>query len=79
MTRKTICSLQSVRINEDMGMLTKQEKIIVKKVLAGFTYPEIATELSISINTLKTHMKNIFNKYGISSKLELYKKLNSSA
>lgn len=67
-----------VRIDENMKLLTSQEKKIVRKVLEGHPYPEIATILNISINTLKTHMKNIFNKYNVNSKIELYNKLNNN-
>ena len=66
-----------VRVDEDFSLLTEQEKRITKKVLAGNTYVEIAEILNISINTLKTHMKNIFNKYNVNSKIELYNKLNT--
>jgi len=66
-----------VRVDEDFTLLTEQEKRITKKVLAGNSYVEIAEMLSISINTLKTHMKNIFNKYNVRSKIELYNKLNT--
>ena len=66
-----------VRIDEDMKLLTSQEKKIVRKVLEGTSYPEIAVILSISINTLKTHMKHIFYKYNVNSKIELYNKLNA--
>jgi len=67
-----------VRVDENFSLLTKQEKRITKKVLAGKTYVEIAEILNISINTLKTHMKNIFNKYDVRSKIELYNKLNAN-
>ena len=66
-----------VRIDEDMKLLTSQEKKIVRKVLEGMSYPDVAAMLGISINTLKTHMKNIFNKYNVNSKIELYNKLNA--
>ena len=66
-----------VRVDEDLSLLTDQEKRITKKVLAGKSYVEIAEILNISINTLKTHMKNIFNKYNVNSKIELYNKLNT--
>jgi len=68
-----------VRVDEDYALLTEQEKRIAKQVLAGKAYPEIAKMLNISINTLKTHMKNIFNKYNVNSKIELYNKLNTHA
>ena len=66
-----------VRIDEDMKLLTPQEKKIVRKVLEGLSYPDVATILDISVNTLKTHMKNIFYKYNVNSKIELYNKLNA--
>ncbi len=66
-----------IRIDEDMGLLTAQEKKIVRKVLEGSSYPDVAEILGISINTLKTHMKNIFNKYNVNSKIELFNKFNA--
>ncbi len=65
-----------IRIDENMSVLTHKEKQIVKKVLVGLPYPEIANLSNISINTLKTHMKNIFSKYGVSSKIELFNKFH---
>lgn len=66
-----------VRIDEEMKLLTCQEKKIVRKVLEGMSYPDVAAQLCISNNTIKTHMKNIFNKYNVNSKIELYNKLNA--
>ena len=63
-------------IDNNLSLLTEQEKRITKKVLTGVSYNEIAKMLNISINTLKTHMKNIFNKYNVNSKIELYNKIN---
>jgi DNA-binding CsgD family transcriptional regulator len=65
-----------IRIDENMGALTDKEKQVVKKVLAGLSYADIAVLLNISINTLKSHMKNIFNKYGVTSKIELFNKFH---
>lgn len=64
-----------IRVDEDLKLLTEQEKRIVKKVLDGKSYPEIAEISNLSINTIKTHMKNIFSKYQVNSKIELYTKL----
>lgn len=65
-----------VRVDENMEMLTPQERRIVKIVLRGISYVEAAKLLNISINTLKTHMKNIFNKCNVSSKVELSNKFH---
>jgi len=59
------------QVDTDMSRLTDKEKEIVHRVIKGMSYQEIADELKISINTLKTHMKNVFSKYGVSSKSEL--------
>ena len=67
-----------VRINNKMNLLTAQEKKIVLKVLDGDTYTEIAKIMGVSINTVKSHMKNIFNKYAVTSKIELYNKLHEN-
>lgn len=66
------------RVDENMRMLTQQEKKIARHVLSGYPYPKIADMLGISINTLKTHMKHIFNKCNVSSKIELVTKFNTS-
>ncbi len=65
-----------VRVDENMDMLTEQERKIVKIVVKGASYPEVAKLLNISNNTIKTHMKNIFNKYCVTSKVELLNKLH---
>lgn len=65
-----------IRVDEKMGILTEKEKQIMKKVITGMSYTEIAESLSITINTLKTHMKNIFNKYAVTSRIELFNKFH---
>ena len=64
-----------IHVDDEMQKLTHKEREIVERVLEGETYPVIAEAIDISINTLKTHMKNIFAKYGVSSKLELQSKI----
>lgn len=63
------------QVDSEMSRLTGKEKEIVQRVLRGMTYKEIAEDLRISINTLKSHIKNIFSKYGVNSKIELNNKL----
>lgn len=59
------------QVDSDMSRLTDKEKEIVHRVIKGMSYKEVSKELKMSINTLKTHMKNIFSKYGVASKTEL--------
>jgi DNA-binding CsgD family transcriptional regulator len=59
------------QVDSDMLRLTDKEKEIVRRVIKGMSYKEVSEELKMSVNTLKTHMKNIFSKYGVTSKTEL--------
>ena len=52
--------------------LTAREKQIIGLVGAGYTNKDLAKELGISENTAKHHMTNIFDKLGISNRLELF-------
>ena len=54
-----------------LDKITKQEKKVVSLIEQGKTNKEIATELSISTSTVKTHINNIFKKAGVSSRDEL--------
>ncbi|HEX4004978.1 MAG TPA: response regulator transcription factor [Acidobacteriaceae bacterium] len=54
----------------DFG-LTPREIEIVTLVVAGYSNPDIAQRCSISEQTVKHHITNIFNKLGVSNRLEL--------
>ena len=51
--------------------LTPRELEIVGTVVAGCTNEDIAQQLSISKKTVKHHLTNIFDKVGVSNRLEL--------
>ncbi len=51
--------------------LTLREKEIAELAYRGNSNAQIAESLCISLYTVKTHMKNIFEKTGISSRMEL--------
>jgi len=51
--------------------LTEREFDIVKAVVAGCSNKDIASEFSISEHTVKHHLSSIFDKLGVSSRLEL--------
>jgi len=53
--------------------LTEKEIEIVKLLLRGYTYKIISENLFISENTVKFHVKNIYQKLNINSKKELVK------
>jgi len=54
--------------------LSTQEKNIKNLILSGKSNKEIAGELFISLNTVKTHITNIYNKLNISNRKDLITK-----
>lgn len=63
---------------EITGELSGREKEVLKELASGKTNKEIADRLSISVNTVITHRKNISSKLGIKSVsgLSLYALMN---
>jgi len=51
--------------------LTGREVEVVGAIVSGFTNREIAEKFSISEQTVKHHLRNIFDKLGVSNRLEL--------
>jgi DNA-binding CsgD family transcriptional regulator len=51
--------------------LTVREQEVLQHILSGASNREIAQALFISENTVKTHVRNIFSKYEVSSRAEL--------
>lgn len=51
--------------------LTEREGEIAALLIKGKTYRMIASELHVSENTVKTHVKNIYSKAGVQSRMEL--------
>ncbi|MPM95722.1 hypothetical protein SDC9_142877 [bioreactor metagenome] len=54
-----------------IGNLTERESEITALLLKGRTYKMIANEVYLSENTVKTHIKNIYSKFNVQSKVEL--------
>ena len=49
-----------------MFKLTKRQRDIMGLFLLGFTNEAIAKEMHISIHTVKSHVRNIYEIYGLS-------------
>jgi len=63
--------LQATRRQLKAFGLTFREIEIVKAVMAGGSTKDIAERSSISENTVKSHLRHIFNKMGVSNRVEL--------
>ncbi|MCR2764379.1 LuxR C-terminal-related transcriptional regulator [Microbacterium sp. zg.B48] len=57
--------------------LTPQEEQIVRLTAEGLTNPEIAERLFLSPRTVEYHLGKVYNKLGISSRVQLIRKLNA--
>jgi LuxR family maltose regulon positive regulatory protein len=55
---------------ELMDPLTPQELRVLRLLTAGLSNSEIAAELVVSTNTVKTHVKNIFRKLDVNARDE---------
>ncbi|MFI5915063.1 LuxR C-terminal-related transcriptional regulator [Dactylosporangium sp. NPDC051541] len=56
--------------------LTPQEERIAASVATGKSNAEIARQLSISVNTVETHLRHIYAKFGVRSRFELATRIN---
>jgi DNA-binding NarL/FixJ family response regulator len=65
-----IAETKASRSKRDFG-LTLRERQIVSAVVDAYQNKEIAEKFAISEKTVKHHLTNIFNKVGVSNRLEL--------
>ncbi len=56
-------------------MLTPKEKIVLEKILQGGTNKSIACDLTLSPETVKSHVKNILHKYNVNTRVQLLSKI----
>lgn len=68
--RKFVPAQRDAACEKDYG-LTPRELKIVGRVASGSSNKQMGRDFSISERTVKHHLTNIFNKLGISSRLEL--------
>ncbi|MCI7322868.1 MAG: helix-turn-helix transcriptional regulator [Lachnospiraceae bacterium] len=55
--------------------LTRRENTILRMLMQGLESNIICDQLSISANTLKKHILNIYRKLGIRNRVQLFKKI----
>lgn len=71
-TSQLIEALTSIKPTNGDGMLdrlTPTERSVAKLLKDGLKNQDIATKLNISLNTVKKHIKNIYEKYNVSDRL----------
>ncbi len=73
--RKVIASFQQKNSIDETDVLTNREKEILKQLSKGLRYKEIAIELNISMDTVRTHTRHIYEKLQVQSRTEAINKV----
>jgi DNA-binding NarL/FixJ family response regulator len=72
--RKVIGTFQKPTIRDANSLLSQREKEVLELVAQGLLYKEIAIRLTISTETVKKHLKNIYQKLHVQNKVEALNK-----
>lgn len=74
--RKVVSSFQTAetKVSSDYKMLSAREQEILNLLSKGFRYKEIAGKLFVSIETVRTHVRNIYEKLQVNSRTEAINK-----
>jgi DNA-binding NarL/FixJ family response regulator len=73
--RRVIASFQKEDDIDTSELLTLREKEILKNLAEGLRYKEIAAKLKISIETVRTHARRIYEKLHVQSRTEALNKV----
>jgi len=57
-----------IATEEEKNLLSKREVSVLQLIARGFSYEEIAQDLSISIMTVQNHIKSIYSKLSVNSR-----------
>ncbi len=61
--RKVVGAFQEKNFNEDpIGELSFREREVLQSLAKGYSYKEIASTLYVSVETVRTHIRNIYEK-----------------
>jgi DNA-binding NarL/FixJ family response regulator len=72
--RKVIQSFSKVSTSNYENAISKKEREVIELLAKGFLYKEIGDKLSISLNTVKQHLHNIYKKLQVDNKTEAINK-----
>lgn len=62
---------EAIRIED----LSEAESKVCRLLTARMSYKEIAKELGVSVNTVKTHVQNVYSKLGVHSRSQVIKRV----
>ena len=65
--------------NKQSDVLTTSENEILQLLAEGFRYKEIADKINIKTDTVRTHIRNIYQKLEVQSRMEAINKVRGGA
>lgn len=68
--RKVIASFQKIKGDKELSNLTAREQAVLDRLAKGITYKQIAGELNVSLATIRTHIRHIYEKLHVHSRTE---------
>ncbi len=63
--------MSPVSFTDRMPRLSPREREILTLLVEGQSNTEIAAQLYLSLNTIKTHVRSILNKFGVDTRLQV--------
>jgi DNA-binding CsgD family transcriptional regulator len=75
--RRAKCATAAARPSSGWGALTDAERRVAALIAAGHTNRTAAAELGLSVNTISTHLRLVFTKLGIQSRVQLANTINA--
>lgn len=73
--RKIVGSFHTTEQNQELEKLSKREQEILNLLSQGYRYKEIADKLFLSTATVRTHIRNIYEKLQVNSGIEAINKV----
>jgi DNA-binding NarL/FixJ family response regulator len=69
--RKVVASFQEAnKVGEQQSLLSAREQKVLDCLAQGLAYKQIGDQLGISINTIRTHLRHIYEKLHVQSRTE---------
>ena len=72
--RKIMTSFANNKIRQPIDDLTEREKEILHQLARGMQYKAIAVRLSLSVETIRTHIRNIYEKLQVHNRRDAIQK-----
>ncbi|MFI5150474.1 MAG: response regulator [Bacteroidia bacterium] len=73
--RKIVASFQATEKNKELEKLSQREQEILQLLSKGLRYKEIGDQLFVSTETVRTHIRNIYQKLQVNSRTDALNKV----